>query len=133
MNAPTFKSHSVTCPICHRTSTLAPVGMYSGLFTCPHCHSNLVISWSGHYVRDPFAMNPLLVGKVLRRQSRPLARLHRDLGITKYLSIAAIVGSALCLGWLITTAPYREAPETFKNLWEWVYRTNSPSSPETSP
>jgi len=127
MNAPTFKSHSVTCPICHRSSTIPPTGIYTGLFSCPHCHSNLVISWSGHFVRDPFTLNPLMVGKMLRRQSRPFARLRRDLGVAKYLSMFAILGSAVCLGWMIATADQPiSKQQPIKNLIEWINGSDSP-------
>ncbi len=103
MNAPTYNTHSVTCPICHRSSVVGPVGMVSGLFSCPHCHSHLVISWSGHFVRDPFSLKQLTVGKMLRRESRPLARIQRDLGIGKHFPLLALLGSAVFLGFAIAT------------------------------
>lgn len=104
MNAPTSKSHSVTCPICHRSSAVEPVETLHGLFICPHCRSNLVISWSGHYVRDPFAtLQHQTLGQVLRRQSHPLARLGRDLGLRQCWPFLALMGSAIILGLTLVT------------------------------
>ncbi|HLO49388.1 MAG TPA: hypothetical protein VK211_13315 [Kamptonema sp.] len=121
MNAPTYNSHSVTCPICNHSSIVGPVGMFSGLFTCPHCQSHLVISWSGHYVRDPFTIRQLTVGRMLRRQSRPLARIQRDFGFAKHLPLLAILGSAVFFGFTIaTTDPSHKQPQPFQDLWEWV-------------
>lgn len=82
MNADTFnfESHSPTCPICHRVQVL-PLGSFkSGLYICPHCHQRLVVSKSGHYVRDPFILKPFISSQLLRRQSHPLARVMRDFG-----------------------------------------------------
>ena len=121
MNAPTYNTHSVTCPICHRSSVVGPVGMVSGLFTCPHCHSHMVISWSGHFVRDPFSLKQLTVGKMLRRESRPLARLQRDLGIGKYFGLLALLGSAVFLGFAISaTDQSLTRSQPFQGFVEWV-------------
>lgn len=102
MNAPTSKSNYVTCPICNRSSIAQPAEMFNGLFTCPYCHSHLVISWSGHYVRDPLSIQQLDIGQMLRRQSRPLARLRRDL-TSQYLPIIAVISGAIFLGGAIAT------------------------------
>ena len=131
MNTPTFKSHYVTCPICNRSSALPPAEMFNGLFTCPHCHSHLVISWSGHYVRDPFAIKHLSMGQSLRRQSRPLARLRRDL-CRQYLPLLAIAGSVVFLGFAFSSL---DPTKTSKNLWnaivEWT--SGEQKSNELSP
>ncbi|MEB3885568.1 hypothetical protein [Lyngbya sp. CCY1209] len=103
MNADTFNSHSVTCPICHHTSISPLVGMLGGLFTCPNCHTHLVISKSGHYVRDPFALQQWAMGRMLRRQSHPLARIGRDICSRKRLSLVAIAGSIILLGVALVT------------------------------
>jgi transposase-like protein len=122
MNAPTYNTHSVTCPICHRSSVVGPVGMVSGLFSCPHCHSHMVISWSGHFVRDPFSLKQLTVGKMLRRESRPLARIQRDLGIGKHFPLLALLGSAIFLGFAIVTTeralPHQQSFQ--QEFLEWV-------------
>ncbi|MEM1170101.1 MAG: hypothetical protein AAGJ08_13740 [Cyanobacteria bacterium P01_H01_bin.35] len=102
MKAPTSKSNYLTCPICHRHSIAQSVEMFNGLFTCPYCHSHLVISWSGHYVRDPLAIPQLDIGQMLRQQSRPLARLRRDL-TRQYLPIVAVISSAIFFGGAIVT------------------------------
>jgi hypothetical protein len=98
--------------------------MVSGLFTCPHCHSHLVISWSGHFVRDPFSLKQLSVGKMLRQQSRPLARIQRDFGIGKPLSLIALLGSAVVLGFAIA-AGEQSLPRqsSFQGFLEWMNTT----------
>jgi hypothetical protein len=60
-----------------------------------------VVSFSGHYVRDPFAKR-LVNEKKLRRQSRPLARILRDSGVSKHSPFIAILGSLLFLGFTIS-------------------------------
>jgi hypothetical protein len=121
MNAPTYNTHSVTCPICHRSSVVGPVGMVSGLFSCPHCHSHMVISWSGHFVRDPFSLKQLAVGKMLRRESRPLARIQRDLGIGKLFPLLAILGSVVFLGFaIVATEQSLPRQQSFQGFLEWV-------------
>ncbi|VXD14156.1 conserved hypothetical protein [Planktothrix serta PCC 8927] len=102
MNADTFNTHSVTCPICHHTSILPAVGMLGGLFTCPHCHTHFVMSRSGHYVRDPFCLQQCAVAQMLRRQSHPFARIRRDLSLTKGLPLLAVISSLLFLGIAVT-------------------------------
>lgn len=130
MNAPTYNSHSVTCPICNHSSVVGPVGMVSGLFTCPHCQSHIVISWSGHYVRDPFTIRQLTVGRMLRRQSRPLARIRRDFGFAKHLPLLAILGSAIFFGFAIAAADQsHQQPKPFQELWEWVKGSGESSDP----
>ncbi|OCQ99691.1 hypothetical protein BCD67_14865 [Oscillatoriales cyanobacterium USR001] len=129
MNAPTYHSHSLTCPICHHSSSVGPVGMFSGLFICPNCHSHLVISRSGHYVRDPFAIKQLTVGRMLRRQSRPLARIRRDLGF-KHLSLLALLGSAVFFSFAIaTTNQSHKQFKPFQDLWELVNGAGESSNP----
>ncbi|NJK28289.1 MAG: hypothetical protein HC925_07150 [Coleofasciculaceae cyanobacterium SM2_3_26] len=96
MNARTFDgdTHSISCPVCKRTTDLQPREMILGLFTCPHCRSRLVISWSGNYVRDPFTLKNVAVGQMLRRQSRPFARILRDFSVARRSYTVLIVTSA---------------------------------------
>lgn len=130
MNAPTYNSHSLTCPICNHSSSVGPVGMFSGLFICPNCHSHLVISRSGHYVRDPFTIKQLTVGRMIRRQSKPLARIRRDLSFAKYLPLIALLGSAVFLGFTIfTTEQSHQQPKPFQDLWEFVNGSGESSHP----
>jgi hypothetical protein len=103
MNAHTFDSHSVTCPICNRTGRLQSSVMFGGLYTCPYCQERLVISWSGNYVRDPFTIRQLAVGRMLRRQSRPLARALRDVGLNRRSSLMGILAGAVVIGIVIAT------------------------------
>ncbi len=120
MNAPTSKSNYVTCPICNRSTAAEPVEMFNGLFTCPYCHSHLVISWSGHYVRDPLCLQQLNIGQMLRRQSRPLARLRRDLS-SQYLPIIALLSGAIFFGGAIAAlSPFNLKLSLFDGVLEWV-------------
>lgn len=120
MSAPTFKSNSVTCPICNRSSAVQPLEVFNGLFTCPYCHSHLVISWSGHYVRDPLALQQLDIGQMLRRQSRPLARLRRDLS-RQYLPIVVAISSVIFLGGAIASlSKFDLKLGMFDGVLEWV-------------
>lgn len=131
MNIPTFKSNYVTCPICNRSSSLPSTEMLNGLFTCPHCRSHLVISWSGHYVRDPFTIKQVSTGQMLRRQSRPLARLRRDL-CRQYLPLLAIAGSVVLMGFAIATLDSsNQKPNLLNGIWEWVTGEQKPEN--TSP
>jgi hypothetical protein len=95
MNADTFNTYSVTCPICHHTSIVSSMGVLGGLFTCPHCHTHFVISNSGHFVRDPFCLRKWAVGQMLRRQSHPWARIRRDLWLTRRFPLAMLVSGIL--------------------------------------
>ena len=103
MNTHTFGNHSVTCPICQRSGNLKPFKMCNGLFTCPYCQERLVVSWSGHYVRDPHNCNQVIITHVLRRQSRPWARIVRDFGSLARPSVILAVGSAILLGASVIT------------------------------
>lgn len=98
MNADTFDGQSVTCPICNRTGSFQSGLMFGGLYICPYCQERLVISWSGHYVRDPFTFKRLAVARMLRRQSRPLARILRDIGLTKPQAILGVLAGAVIAG-----------------------------------
>ncbi len=121
MNAHTFDSHSVTCPICNRTGTMQSNLMFGGLYICPYCQERLVISWSGHYVRDPFTLRHLEIGRTLRRQSRPLARILRDVGLTKPSSFLGILAGAALAGVTIATVEgWTPQRNPFENLIEQV-------------
>jgi hypothetical protein len=95
MNIHTFDNNYVTCPICQRNNRTKPVKTYIGLFTCPYCQEKLVVCKSGHYVRDPFTWKKILISSALRRQSRPLARMIRDLPLSKRFLLALAMGSAI--------------------------------------
>ena len=93
MNAHIFDSHFTACPVCHRTLGIKLGESESGLYTCAYCQERLVVSHSGHYVRDPFTIRQLQAGQLLRRQSRPLARILRDFGIP-----FAVLGTVILFG-----------------------------------
>ncbi|MFM2063609.1 MAG: hypothetical protein RLZZ507_3280 [Cyanobacteriota bacterium] len=97
MNIHTFDNNYVTCPICQRNNRTKPVKTYIGLFTCPYCQEKLVVCKSGHYVRDPFTWKQIVISSALRRQSRPLARMVRDLLLLKRPFLALAMGCAVLL------------------------------------
>ena len=104
MNARTFDGHSVTCPICHRSKGMRLGNTGSGLYMCPYCQERFVVSQSGHYVRDPQPSKKKRTdGQLLRRQSRPLARMRRDFRIAKPMLLLAILGSAILFGYTLAT------------------------------
>ena len=132
MNTHTFGNHSVTCPICQRTDKLNLVKIDNGLFTCPSCQERLVVTWSGHYVRDPFNGRQLMIAHLLRRQSRPWARVLRDFGFVKRPSVIIAVGSAILLGLsVITLESLNPQQNRFQGLLEQVTEIVDP--PEKSP
>jgi hypothetical protein len=73
-------------------------------------------------VRDPFSLKQLTVGKMLRRESRPLARIQRDLGIGKHFPLLALLGSAVFLGFAIAaTDQSLPRQQSFQQgFLEWV-------------
>ncbi|MEA5620729.1 hypothetical protein VB711_23225 [Cronbergia sp. UHCC 0137] len=95
MNTHTFDNHYVTCPICQRNNRTKPIKTYIGLFTCPYCQERLVVCRSGHYVRDPFTWRQMIISSSLRRQSRPIARIFRDLVFLKRPAIFLALGGAI--------------------------------------
>lgn len=98
MNASTSNRYSLTCPICQHSGSFQPGEIACGLYTCPHCQSRFVISWSGHYVRDPLSLSQPFPERTIRQQSQPLARVARDLGIARIVVLATTL--VLGLGWM---------------------------------
>ncbi|MDZ8050262.1 MAG: hypothetical protein RMX68_024055 [Aulosira sp. ZfuVER01] len=103
MNIHTFDNHYVTCPICQKNATPKPLKTCIGLFSCPYCQEKLVVSQSGHYVRDPFTLRQMMVSSALRRQSSPLARIIRDFVFLKRPVVALAVGSVMILSMIALT------------------------------
>jgi hypothetical protein len=103
MNIHIFDNHYVTCPICQRNNRTQPVKTYIGLFTCPYCQEKLVVCKSGHYVRDPFTWKQIMMSSALRRQSRPLARMIRDLVLLKRPLVALVMGGVILLTTVVMT------------------------------
>ncbi|MGV0024059.1 hypothetical protein [Phormidesmis priestleyi] len=145
MNADTFDRPSSPCPVCHQMGGLQSVKMVNGLLTCPHCRQRLVVSMSGHYVRDPFSPKKQKVTeKMLRRQSRPLARILRDSGVSKHSQLLALLGSLVLLGFSMAVVggvasqqislqgvlnqidQMGEAPQTPPDLFELPARGRTP-------
>jgi hypothetical protein len=133
MNADTFDQRPLQCPVCHHVGRLPSVKMVSGLLTCPHCRSRLVVSLNGHYVRDPFSRNrSATTSKKLRQQSRPLARILRDSGISKHSPLIAMLGSLILVSFtmsMLSRTGIQNVP-----LQQWVNHLNNLSQlPEQTP
>ncbi|MBP0001250.1 MAG: hypothetical protein J7641_20045 [Cyanobacteria bacterium SID2] len=97
MSAPTFDTHSITCPICHHTDKVRAGKLFNGLYTCPSCQTRLVVCWSGHYVRDPFSLGRLDFAQILRRQSRPVSRMLRDVSPLKWMAALGVVAVGITM------------------------------------
>jgi len=98
MNAPTFDAHASVCPICQQVNPLQTGKLLTGLLVCKQCQERLVISWSGHYVRDPFHLQQLGTSRSLRRESHPFYRIMRDLRLTRPKVFMALLVGSLVVG-----------------------------------
>ncbi|WP_448570918.1 hypothetical protein [Trichothermofontia sp.] len=96
MTAHAFDSHAATCPVCNRIRAELSGQLLSGLFVCHQCQERLVISQSGHFVRDPFQASQRAIDQMLRRQSHPLVRMWRDVGFQRQ-PLWWVVLSSFCL------------------------------------
>lgn len=124
MSAYTFDGHSAVCPICHGSKRMRLDKSGSGLYMCPYCQERFVVSQSGHYVRDPVPVKPRADSQMLRRQSRPLARMRRDFSLGKHAALLAIMGSAIFLGLSLATLelkPQKHNP--LQDVWNWMTKT----------
>ena len=83
-------------------------------------------------MRDPFSLKQLTVGKMLRRESRPLARIQRDFGLGKHFPLIAILGSVVFFGSAIA-ATEKSLPRenSFQGFLEWV--SGTANSQDVSP
>jgi len=96
----------------------------SGLYTCPYCEQRFVVSQSGHYVRDPVPLKRRPNSQMLRRQSRPLARMRRDFRFGGPLAAIVLVGSAIFLAVTLTTPEGRQDRQNpLHQFWEWVTKS----------
>jgi hypothetical protein len=105
MSAHTFDSPIPSCPICRRTGAVKINTVVHGLLTCKHCQERLVVSWSGHYVRDPFSRHlnhQLSAARMLRRESHPIARMVRDFGIARHASMLAALSGLVFLSLILS-------------------------------
>lgn len=117
MNAHTFDGHSAICPFCHRDWGRKLTEVTGGLYTCPYCQERLVVCQSGHYVRDPFTLRRLTSGRLLRRQSRPLARILRDFGIHNPPSVLTLITGALAMSLALVAT---ERLKSQDHPWQWM-------------
>ncbi|WP_009632258.1 hypothetical protein [Synechocystis sp. PCC 7509] len=128
MNTHTFGNQNTTCPICQRSSNLKLVKMCNGLFTCNSCQEKLVVTWSGHYVRDPFSGKQVLVAQLLRRQSKPWARIIRDLGVIKRPFMYVAVGLLIMGASVFTIDSVQRQQNPINQVVEKINDRNHPPS-----
>lgn len=138
MNAHTFDNDAVICPLCRRADRMRPHRILNGLLTCPHCRAKFVVSRSGHFVRDPFTLRRLDLSRTIRRQSHPLARICRDVGLSRPPSLVALLGGAIALGLAWTAIQDRVGwqglfPELNGDSATMVEPEAPQSDPETKP
>ncbi len=126
MNTHTFGNHYTTCPICQRSSNFKLIKMCNGLFTCNSCQEKLVVTWSGHYVRDPFSGKQVLVAQLLRRQSRPWARIIRDLGSIKRPFVYAAIGMLIVCASVFTIESVNRQQNPSNQVVEKINDTDRP-------
>lgn len=121
MSAHTFDSSSLVCPVCHHHYDAQPHRLLNGFLTCPHCRQKLVVSWSGHYVRDPFANRKRTSTRQIRRASQPLARIRRDFWLTRHpLMLVLVSASILFAGF--TLWPKHSLSDS--SSWpQWIHST----------
>lgn len=72
--------------------------LLSGLLVCEHCRERLVVSRSGHFVRDPFRLRQAKLERSLRRESHPVNRILRDLQVTRANVWLVLLAGTLLLG-----------------------------------
>ncbi|MDJ0674274.1 MAG: hypothetical protein QNJ36_02540 [Calothrix sp. MO_167.B42] len=96
-------NHYLTCPICQNNGKSQLIKTGSGLFTCPYCQERLVVSHSGHYVRDPFAWKQTIFCESLRTQSRPNTNIFRKFFLFKRPFASLILVAAMMVGVVFIT------------------------------
>lgn len=100
--------------------------MCKGLFTCNSCQEKLVVTWSGHYVRDPFSGKQVLVAQLLRRQSKPWARIIRDLGAIKRPFMYVAVGLLVVGASVFTIDSVQRQQNPINQVVEEINKSNNP-------
>ncbi len=89
---------NITCPICHHTQATKLGSSTTGLVKCQHCQACLVVSWSGHYVRDPFVYKHFVSLRAFRhRQSLPQPAHRRTSKFNRPL-VVIVFGSLILSG-----------------------------------
>jgi hypothetical protein len=106
MGTPAFDTHAIVCPHCARPSRHVPDEPLNGLYTCPNCKTRLVVSWSGHFVRDPATSHYYGLTRGLRRTGQPIKRAIREIGI---MPIVGLIG-AIAIGGLALANGFGQIP-----------------------
>ena len=101
MGTSAFDTHAIVCPHCAQPSRIHSEEPFNGLYTCPNCKTRLVVSWSGHFVRDPATTQRRAFRLALGRRHQALTHTIQELGvipIVGLLSAIALGGMALANG-----------------------------------
>ncbi|MDJ0799411.1 MAG: hypothetical protein QNJ51_21770 [Calothrix sp. MO_167.B12] len=106
-----INNHYLTCPICQNSGKPKLIKTGSGLFTCPYCQERLVVSHSGHYVRDPFAWKQTIFYESLRRQNKSSTSILKDSPLFKRTLLSLVLVVAMLTGMIFATQQRRgDAP-----------------------
>ncbi len=82
-----------------------------------------MISQSGHFVRDPFRASQRAIDQMLRRQSHPLVRMWRDVGLSRRPVWWVVMSSGLVL--MLATLLFSPAPNGLPEPFDF-FDTPSP-------
>lgn len=102
-----FSSHRsrVTCPICHHTQATQAGSRVSGLVRCYRCQACLIISQSGHYVRDPLNdVNSVSLDRFHRRRT-PQGRWGKFNHPTIVILLGSVMLGGLALSQVMELSP----------------------------
>ncbi|WP_088241229.1 hypothetical protein [Calothrix rhizosoleniae] len=105
-------NHYLTCPICQNNGKSQLIKSGSGLFTCPYCQERLVVSHSGHYVRDPLAWKQTIFYESLRTHNRPNNKIFSKSVLFKRSLVSLILLVAMITGMIFVTQQQVSNKET---------------------
>jgi hypothetical protein len=100
-----INNHYLTCPICQNNGKPQLIKSGSGLFTCPYCQERLVVSQSGHYVRDPFVWKQIVFCERSRshHQSKASSKTFRDSPLLKRPLVSLVLIVFMLMGMTFAT------------------------------
>ena len=120
-----INNHYLTCPICQNNGEPRLIKSGSGLFTCPYCQERLVVSRSGHYVKDPFVWKQIIFCESSCNQRRRSSKTFRNSPLLKRSLVSLILIVSILAGMIFATQhrsvkKVPEIPETGKLDWFWL-------------
>ena len=108
-----INNHYLTCPICQNSGKPRLIKSGSGLFTCPYCQERLVVSHSGHYVRDPFVWKQIIFCESSCSQGRKSSKTLRNSPLLKRSLVSLILVISVVTGMIFANQhrSVKEVPE----------------------